>query len=280
MPDQGDPTATRLLPTTVQPYVGGSGGRGVVPVPAATPERSSRRRSSPLPGILVTLLVLIGLVIAADRIGVLVAERTAADQLTSQLGLAAAPTVAIEGIPFLSQLAGSTFDHVVLDADRVPLDATSGSAQLDHLHLDLRQVHSSQSFQHFEIESAAGWAMLGWSAVSTLAGGVAVGFDSVDPAGQGRLKIMVSQEVLGQQVRADVVATPYLDTATQTVRFSDPVISMFGIDLPAALSEALISTFLKEIPITTPFGLSATGLTATSDGIRIDLVGENLTIDG
>ena len=280
MSNPGDPTATRAFSTTVQPQEGRSSGRGVVPVQPAPPERGSQRRSSPLPVILVVLLVLVGLLIAADRIGVLVAEREATSQLTSQLGLSAAPTVAIEGVPFLTQLAGSTFDHVVLDADGVPIDDTGGDAQLDHLHMDLRTVHSSQSFQHFEIEHADGWALLGWSAVSSLAGGVAVGFDSVDASGEGRVKIMVSQPVLGQQVRADVVATPHLDTASQTVTFSDPVISMFGIELPPALSDALISTFLKEIPITTPFGLTATGISVAADGVRIDLAGENLTIDG
>lgn len=277
MPDQGDPTETRPYPTSVQPY-GRSDGRGVVPVAAAAPQRPPRRRHNPLPTILVVLLVLVGLVIAADRLGVRLAERTAADELTSQLGLTSAPAVDIEGIPFLTQLAGSTFDHVVLDADGVPIDSTGATTQLDHLHLDLRTVHSSQDYQRFDIERADGWAQLGWSAVSALGGGVDVGFDSVDASGQGRVKIAVSQAVLGQQVRADVVATPHLDTATQTVTFSDPVIAMFGIELPAALSEALISTFLKEIPLTTPFGLAATGLTVTADGARIDLAGENLTV--
>lgn len=279
MNGQGDPTTTRPLPTAVQPHPGDPHGRGVVPVPAPRPARP-QRRSHRWTTVLVVLLVLVGLVVAADRLGVQIAERRAADRITTQQGLTSAPTVSIIGIPFLTQLASSTFDHVVLDADGVPIAATDGTAVLDHLHMDLHAVHFSQNFERFEIGRADGSALIGWPAVSTLAGGVEVGFDSTDPSGLGRVKIMVSQPVLGQPVRADVRATPHLDTATQTVSFSDPAVAVFGIELPAALSDTLISMFLKDIPITSQYGLTATGMTVSADGVRIDLAGKNLTVGG
>lgn len=228
--------------------------------------------------MLVVLLVLLGVAVAGDRFGVRAAERTAAERLQTELGLPQPPTVEIEGIPFLTQLATSTFGHVVVEAAEVPLDTAGGSVAIDRLHMDLRTVKASDGYRAATVGSATGTAEFGWAAVSTLAAGVDVAFDSVEVSGRGKVRLAVSQQLFGREVRAEIVAVPELDPSSQTIVFRDASVRLLGVDLPPQVGETLLNAFLDPIPVQAPFGLTATGLAVTADGARMDLAGENLVI--
>lgn len=274
MPDQIRPGDTVALPVL------SSEGRASVPtqtmpMPAAPPVR--RRRQSPLPVVLATLLLLAGLLVVGDRLGEGAAENVAADRLQTELGLTTPPTVDLVGVPLLTQLATSRFGRVVIDADDVPLGTAGPSATLDHLHLDLREVRTSDGFTRAQVGQATGWARLSWPAVATLAGGVEVAFDGADASGRGKVRMAVVQKVLGSQIRAEISAVPELDTGSQTIVFRDPTVRLLGVDLPQAVGEALLEAALTPIPVTTPAGMAGTGLTVTIDGARLDLAGADLT---
>ncbi|HEX5269893.1 MAG TPA: DUF2993 domain-containing protein, partial [Gemmataceae bacterium] len=64
---------------------------------------------------LIALGVLIVLLIAADRIGVAVAESTLASQIQKDQKLSQKPGVSISGFPFLTQVASRNFGHVAVD---------------------------------------------------------------------------------------------------------------------------------------------------------------------
>ena len=70
------------------------------------------RRHRGLRVLAIVVLVLIVLLIAADRIGVVVAERTVADEAQTQLAsegvtIDGKPKVDIHGFPFLTQVAAA-----------------------------------------------------------------------------------------------------------------------------------------------------------------------------
>src|ERR1700754_2425310 len=62
--------------------------------------------------LVVILLLLIGGVIAADRLGVRMAEDEIAKQVASQYRLDTRPDVNIHGFPFLTQAVGGTYDRI------------------------------------------------------------------------------------------------------------------------------------------------------------------------
>lgn len=62
--------------------------------------------------LLVILILLIGGVIAADRIGVRVAQDEIGKQIASQYGLQRQPDVSIHGIPFLTQAIGGEYKRI------------------------------------------------------------------------------------------------------------------------------------------------------------------------
>lgn len=74
-------------------------------------------------GLLVMLVLLLGLVIIADRVGAGVAEDRIAQQAATELKKAGAttasePKVEIGGFPFLTQVLGGTYDKITITADK------------------------------------------------------------------------------------------------------------------------------------------------------------------
>src|SRR3954453_4745609 len=111
--------------------------------------------------LLVVVLLLLGLAVLADRVGVGIAEDKVGEQLAAKGGLAGTPDVEIAGFPFLTQAVAGTYDDVrialtaeqlgqpegtradiALHGVHVPLsDAVSGSLQEGPVARIHRQAH-------------------------------------------------------------------------------------------------------------------------------------------
>src|SRR5256885_4227247 len=65
------------------------------------------------------VVVLLVLLLIADRVGVAVAERVAGDTLESSEHLNSRPDVDIAGFPFLTQVATGNYDKITVTADDV-----------------------------------------------------------------------------------------------------------------------------------------------------------------
>jgi hypothetical protein len=63
-------------------------------------------------GLVIFLILLVGLVIAADRIGVLVAQDQIAKTVASQYRLDHKPAVKIKGFPFLTQALQGRYGEI------------------------------------------------------------------------------------------------------------------------------------------------------------------------
>lgn len=123
-------------------------------------------------GLLVSLLVLLGLAVAADRIGLVIAERSVATQLQNSGSLSSRPDVSIAGFPFLTQALAGEYDDVELSA----VNVSAGGGRLTQLTASLSGVHVPLS--------------------DALSGSVdAVPVDSV------RATVLVSYADLGKQLR-------------------------------------------------------------------------------
>src|SRR5438309_2600442 len=89
----------------------------VTPRRASRPSRSGRPRW-PL-WLAITVLVLVGLFVAADRVAVAVAQSAAAKTLKSSEHLDTTPTVRVAGFPFLTQIVHRKLSHVTVTDDHV-----------------------------------------------------------------------------------------------------------------------------------------------------------------
>src|SRR5690348_14973565 len=103
---------------------------------------NGRRRRSPRRGLLILLAVVVLLLVAADRIGLLMAERTVASKVQSSQHLANRPAVHIEGFPFLTQVIANRYRAVKLDSDHLTVGAQDKRVALDSLDARLTGVRA------------------------------------------------------------------------------------------------------------------------------------------
>lgn len=86
--------------------------------------------------LLVGLVVLLALLLAADRAGAALASRAIAAEVQSATRLPGEPDVEVAGFPFLTQALAGRYDRVELTARDVP----AGELTLDRLDATLTGV--------------------------------------------------------------------------------------------------------------------------------------------
>ncbi|WUH98154.1 DUF2993 domain-containing protein [Spirillospora sp. NBC_00431] len=92
--------------------------------------------------VLLALLVLVAVgVVAADRLGVRVAEDKIGEQVAAQYNLQQQPDVTIHGFPFLTQAIGGDYDHIEVTID----DWTQQGITVTGVKVDMRGVSAPVS---------------------------------------------------------------------------------------------------------------------------------------
>ena len=123
-----------------------------------------KRRRWPM-RLAITLLVLAGLFVAADRIAVGIAESQIAKRVQQSQNLATKPSVNIHDFPFLTDLIGMKLDHVSMDARGV----VRNGVRVTDLHADLYGIAPSNGFKEAEVDHLTGTAFFSWADMQTAA---------------------------------------------------------------------------------------------------------------
>jgi hypothetical protein len=214
---------------------------------------------------LVTLLVVL---IAADRIGVVVAEGIAADTLKSSQQLSSTPDVDIAGVPFLTQLATGHYDKITVTADDVPLGRGAHGLALTRLQVVLHDLDVSRSFSRFHAETADATATIGFGPLGDLLG------VELSYAGDGRIEGTKSVSLAGQTLHARITATPQI--VDGRLGFADT--SVKGLQgLTGAVVDAILREFNLRIPLQgIPFQVELESLRVDASGVIITLTGQDL----
>jgi hypothetical protein len=219
--------------------------------------------------LVITLVVLVGLAVAADRVAVHVADSQVAAQVQQQGKLPGEPTVDITGFPFLTQAVAGTYDdvHIAMNAEQLGQPAgTSAQVSLRGVHLPLSDVLSRKVSQ-IPVDHVDGTATLSYALVSAQIGhGTTLTY-----AGDG-LRLTTTATILGQSVPLTAVGKVRLDGDALVVDAEQA--SAAGVKVPSALvgraSQALDLRY--RIPAL-PFGLQLTGVHPTPDGVVVDVRG-------
>ncbi len=216
-------------------------------------------------GLLITLGVLVVLLVAADRVGVLVAEDQVAAQVQRQAGLAGEPSVDITGFPFLTQAVAGRYDDVriALTADDLGQPAgTSGEVSLQGVRLPLSDVVGGRVSQ-LPVDRVDARASVPFDLLAAQLGG-----DTVLAREGDGLRITKTVEVLGQTVPLTAAGTVALDGQDLVVTVDSAAGA--GVDVPQFLLDAAqdLLDFRYTLPAL-PFGLQLTGLQVTGTGVDV-----------
>jgi hypothetical protein len=234
---------------------------GYPPQPPGPADRPRKRRGRRW---LIALVVLVAIVVALDRIGVVVAESEMASKIQQEQKLAQKPTVSISGFPFLTQVASRDFSHVTVDIHGI----TASGFTISDLHADLTGVHVSSSFNSAKVDTLKATAALNYTDLdAALAKQIDVGSVKVTP-GTGN-ELNATYDLLGVSVTASI--TPLLLTGNVLELKAGGISGPLGISVSDGFDYKYSLGSL-------PFGIQLTSLDVTSTEVAVSATGHNVPL--
>ncbi|MGI8679522.1 MAG: LmeA family phospholipid-binding protein [Jatrophihabitans sp.] len=219
--------------------------------------------------IAISLILLIIVAVAADRVGNHIAEDTAGSTIQTSQKLRSQPRVDIAGFPFLTQLAAGDFDQVTVTATNVPVGGDGVSVTFREIRVVLDRVTVTRDFSRVHARTADAVATVGYGALSQ-----ALGVD-VSYAGNGRIKASKKISVLGQSFTPTITAAPILTGGA--LSFAAAEINGAGA-LGGQVSQVLHEVFGVPLPLGgIPFDIKIQKLQVDASGLVVRLAGADLT---
>ena len=207
--------------------------------------------------LLIALVVLAGLLVAADRVGVVLAERALADQIRTELALQQTPDVSIRGIPFLTQAIRGRYQEVRVvlpDVDSDPLQNIEVDARLLGVRAPLGDV-LRRRIDAVPVDRITGDLTIGYDDLARASGiaGLRIVRDG------DALRVSGTVEVLGRQVDASAVGR--VEVAGDDIAITAEQAQVGGVELPRpALDAAARLLSFRVSPRNLPLDLRITGV--------------------
>ncbi len=212
------------------------------------------------------VLVLLVLLVVADRVGALLAGRVVAGQLQSAASLAEQPEVDVRGVPFLTQALGGRYERVEVRATDVPaggLTFAELTATLAGARAPLGDVLSG-AVDEVPVDTVEAQVLLSYDALSRRSGDRQL---TVSPAGD-RVRVRGSVRVLGQTLAATAVSTVTVEGDALVVNAQEVDVGNEGAN--AALTRALRGRLDLRIPVSDlPYGLRLQSVAVQPDGVAL-----------
>jgi hypothetical protein len=222
-------------------------------------------------GLVIGLIVLIGLVIAADRIGLRVAQDEIAKSVASQYQLDHKPKVTIKGFPFLTQAVDGKYDEIdvyVGDLPQLGVKLTNTTVALKGVKAPMSDAVKGDSSK-----------MIADSAVST----ATVGYADVDKEAPKGMKVSATGSALQVHgpvtvlgVSRTVTATVTVQPAGRSVRVLPQTVKTGGATLPIGLVQQAFSFTMPVKGL--PLGTRISEVRVEPDGLRVSTSAEHVKL--
>lgn len=222
-----------------------------------------RRRRKRWPWVTgITLLVVVILLVVADRVANAVAENQMASQI-QQSGFPAKPNVTIEGFPFFTQLLSHDFRTINISAS----DVTEGPLEIASMKATLHGMHPNGNFSGATIDSIDGSALITFSALASAGGipqGITLGPNGGNP---NEIKATIDLAIISDTVVAKV-------TRRSATEFNVSVVSAGGV--PSSILGNL-ANFNVSVP-KMPAGVAIQNVRVTQQGVLVTITAHNTTL--
>ncbi|BCJ66105.1 LmeA family phospholipid-binding protein [Polymorphospora rubra] len=254
------------------------------PMQEVRPRRRRGRRLLIVAVIL--LLVLAGLLVVADRAAVGFAERTIAQQVSTEISRqnlqASQPQVSVGGFPFLTQVVAGRYESISILLRDVEGSVQGRSVSMPELDVNARDVTASIE----TLRSGQGDVL-----ARTVEGTGTISYASVAAMIQrpgvtlteegGNLAVSAPLEFLGQQFTVHGTANLAVSEGQVQVRFED--LTAEGLpNVPAA--QALVNAYARQISIDVPlpelpFELAVQEVRPLPEGLAITASAQNVPLN-
>jgi hypothetical protein len=232
-------------------------------------DRPRRRRGRRLGVLVIVLIVLAGLLVAADFAARSYTEDRVAAQIQKQ-GFTTRPSVTIDGFPFLTQLASKDFSEVQITSGSI----REGPLQIQSIAATLHRVLVNSSYSGGQVTQLTGNADITFAALASAMSSEAGALSQVL---SGALTLSAAGS---DEVQATLGVAGLSETATWRVTVPGP--STIGIQLVSG-GGVLPATVLNGIGAITislpglPIGLGLTGISVTPTGLVASVAGRNVS---
>jgi DUF2993 family protein len=240
----------------------------------------------------IILLVLVGLLVAADFGAAAAAEYQVSKRLRGHLDLPDDPAVRINGFPFLTQAIAGDYRNVEVTADRVTVARLRNigvEATLEHVRVPLSDLLSG-SAESVRVDKVTGRARIQVSELGKLINVEDLRIERVpgedqttttqnpDGTGTGPIKLTGTTEIDGRRVGVGIVGS--LDLVDGQIQVTARELEVAGIpELPAALRLNLLRGFSARLdPGALPFTVTPTALRVENDTLVVEGTARNIEL--
>lgn len=251
---------------------------------------------------IIVLVVLIGLLVAADFAVAAAAEHQVSQKMRERLALTEDPSVTVRGFPFSAQALRGDYEEVVVSAERLtvgPLREVGAQAVLHHVRIELSDLLGSGE-KTLRVDEAVGAARINGSDLARQLPGVTkLGIEALTPkelaqeAAQASdpsvgaidpntaAKLIATVNVLGQQQVVSAIVVLQLNGQQIVIQPRDIRVGEGGIALPQPVQTTLRNLFNVRInPGTLPFKVKPTKVRAIDGVLEVSGIATNLVIGG
>lgn len=220
--------------------------------------------------IVLAVLLVVGIV-AADRIGVMVAQNEIASRVATQYSLPKQPDVSIDGFPFLTQAVGGRYDEIdvnIGDWTQQNITVHDLQVKLSGLSAPLGDVINNNT-SNVVADSATASAIVPYSAIKAMA---PKGVDSMSATPDG-LQLTGTFQVAGFNVPATIVVK---------VGAASGGIAVTPLSVKSGLGPTIPLGMLKSrlgftVPIQNlPIGSRISKVEPTPAGLRVEATADNV----
>jgi hypothetical protein len=225
--------------------------------------------------LLIVLVVLAALLVAADRIGVVVAQNRLASEVQQQLDLDAKPDVSIRGIPFLTQAIRGTYKDIRMqlpDVDAGDVQDLSVNARLQGAHVSLSDALGG-NVDRIPVDQISGTLLIPYDQLAR-----ASGISGLTITREGdSLRLTGSVQVLGRSIKAEAVGRVEVNDGRIAINAEQAKVA--GIPVPTAvLDEAARLLSFRVQPQNLPLNLRITAVHLTDTGLLVDAVSDDVVL--
>jgi hypothetical protein len=222
-----------------------------------------RRRRHRGRRLVIALIVLIGLLVAADFGAKAFAESAIASKIDSS-GLGTKPSVSIEGFPFLTQVAARDLKQIDINASNF----TVKQVVISSLHATATGVHPNASFNGATVNQINGTLVVSFTTITNLVPvpGLTV---TADPAG-GPDAITLNSSLGGATGKIEHPSANVITVQVGNLTGLAGLASLIG-------GSTLAPSYTFDIP-QLPAGLMVRSVTVTSQGIVATASAQNTTL--
>lgn len=226
--------------------------------------------------LLVIVVIVGGLLVAADRIAVNLAEDKAADKIRSSQGLDRTPEVSINGFPFLTQVIGRNLTEVDAELGGIEASADGRTLRVEKLSAQFHDVELGSDYTSVKsAASATGTARISYTDLTKAAGGGV----KISYAGQknGRSQVKITPNL---PVLSSLEVTGSLSVEGDTVRLRADSVPVMCKAIPGCESKVRTQTDHEWKLAQLPGNLKLERVETMRDGISIAASGKNVKMPG